>query len=156
MDRGRGQSRSRLGLSRRLRIAFGELGPTYIKLGQILSSGEGIFPEEIVSQFKLLRDRVPPEPFDAVRRIVEAELAGPLEATFAEFSRTPIAAASIAQVHDARLRTGEACSRQGSAARRRRARETGPGRNELFCATPRRAHPGRSARQPAGPDRAIR
>ena len=107
VDRGRGQPRSRLGLSRRLRIAFGKLGPTYIKLGQILSSGEGIFPEEIVAQFRLLRDRVPPESFDSVRRIVEAELAGRLEDTFAEFDREPIAAASIAQVHGARLHTGE-------------------------------------------------
>ena len=107
VDRGRGQPRSRLGLSRRLRIAFGTLGPTYIKLGQILSSGDGIFPEEIVSQFRLLRDRVPPESFDSVRRIVEAELASPLDATFAEFDRAPIAAASIAQVHGARLLTGE-------------------------------------------------
>ena len=107
VDRGKGQSRSRLGLSRRLRVAFGKLGPTYIKLGQILSSGEGIFPEEIVSQFRLLRDRVPPESFDTVRRILEAELAGPLEDTFAEFERTPIAAASIAQVHGARLVSGE-------------------------------------------------
>ena len=107
LDRGRGRPRSRLGLSRRLRIAFGKLGPTYIKLGQILSSGEGIFPEEIVSQFRLLRDRVPPDPFDTVRSIVEGELGGPLEDTFAEFDNRPIAAASIAQVHGARLRTGE-------------------------------------------------
>ena len=107
IDRGRGKPRSHLGLSRRLREAFGELGPTYIKLGQILSSGEGIFPEEIVSQFRLLRDRVPPEPYDVVRRIVEAELARTISETFSEFDREPIAAASIAQVHGARLRTGE-------------------------------------------------
>ena len=107
LDRGKGRLRSRTGLSRRLRIAFGTLGPTYIKLGQILSSGDGIFPEEIVSQFRLLRDRVPPVSFDDVRRIVEAELASPIEATFAEFDRAPIAAASIAQVHGARLLSGE-------------------------------------------------
>src|SRR6516164_8999675 len=61
---------SRRDLSRRLRIAFGHLGPTYIKLGQIISGGEGLFPEELVTEFKLLRDRVPPEPFTDVRRVV--------------------------------------------------------------------------------------
>src|SRR6202034_3253056 len=60
---------SRAGLSRRLRVAFQTLGPTYIKLGQILSSGEGLFPPELVSEFRLLRDRVPPEPFADVRRV---------------------------------------------------------------------------------------
>src|ERR1700693_5696834 len=67
--RGRRQSRpevSRAGLSRRRRLAFQTLGPTYIKLGQILSSGEGLFPPELVSEFRLLRDRVPPEALEAV------------------------------------------------------------------------------------------
>jgi len=98
---------SRAGLSRRLRKAFEHLGPTYIKLGQILSSGEGVFPPELVAEFRLCRDRVPPEPFNAVRQVVEAELGQRLEDVFAHFETTPIAAASIAQVHAARLVSGE-------------------------------------------------
>ena len=98
---------SRAGLSHRLRKAFEKLGPTYIKLGQILSSGEGVFPPELVSEFRLLRDKVPAEPFDVVRQVVEAELGRPLEEIFERFESTPIAAASIAQVHAARLRSGE-------------------------------------------------
>lgn len=95
------------GLSRRLRIAFERLGPTYIKLGQIISSGEGLFPEYLVAEFKLCRDKVPAERFGAVRKVVEEELGKPLEAVFASFDPMPIAAASIAQVHRATLRTGE-------------------------------------------------
>jgi ubiquinone biosynthesis protein len=99
---------SRAGLSRRLRLAFQALGPTYIKLGQILSSGEGLFPAELVSEFRLLRDRVPPEGFDTVRAVVEADLGATLEEVFSEFETEPLAAASIAQVHAATLRSGEA------------------------------------------------
>jgi len=98
---------SRAGLSYRLRKAFERLGPTYIKLGQILSSGEGVFPPELVGEFRLLRDRVPAERFEVVRQVVEADLGRPLEAVFEHFETTPIAAASIAQVHAARLCTGE-------------------------------------------------
>ena len=98
---------SRAGLSRRLRIAFQTLGPTYIKLGQILSSGEGLFPPELVGQFRLLRDRVPAETFETVRAVVEEDLGAPLEEVFERFDRMPVAAASIAQVHGAKLRTGE-------------------------------------------------
>src|SRR5258708_23295050 len=105
--RRKGPPYSRRDLSRRLRIAFGHLGPTYIKLGQIISGGEGLFPEELVAEFKLLRDRVPPESFVDVRRVVELELGRSLDDVFSSFERTPIAAASIAQVHAARLRTGE-------------------------------------------------
>ena len=50
------------------------LGPTYIKLGQIISSGEGLFPTELVEEFKKCRDQVPPEPFEAVRLTVEQDL----------------------------------------------------------------------------------
>jgi ubiquinone biosynthesis protein len=107
LDRRRGPHESRAGLSLRLRRAFERLGPTYIKLGQILSSGEGIFPEELVAEFRLCRDQVPAEPFDTVRRIVEEDLGRPLDELFAVFELEPLAAASIAQVHAARLVTGE-------------------------------------------------
>ena len=108
VERRRGDpSISRAGLSRRLRRAFERLGPTYIKLGQILSSGEGIFPEELVREFRLLRDQVPPETFETVRRTVEQDLGAPLAEIFERFDTIPVAAASIAQVHGARLRTGE-------------------------------------------------
>ena len=101
------QEASRAELSKRLREAAIELGSTYIKLGQIISSGEGLFPAELVNEFKLCRDKVPPEPWDEVRAVVESELGGPLAAHFAWFDQEPIAAASIAQVHAARLLTGE-------------------------------------------------
>ena len=65
------------GISRRLRVAAEHLGPTYIKLGQIISSGEGIFPEELVDEFKKCRDQVPPEPWPVVERVVEEELGRP-------------------------------------------------------------------------------
>jgi ubiquinone biosynthesis protein len=106
-DRKRGGSASRAGLSRRLRVAAEHLGPTYIKLAQIISSGEGLFPEELVSEFRLCRDQVRAESFDVVKRVVEEELSRPLETVFEHFEQAPLAAASIAQVHAARLRTGE-------------------------------------------------
>ena len=105
--RRQGGSASKADISRRLRIAAEHLGPTYIKLGQIISSGDGLFPEELVAEFKKCRDQVPAEPWWAVRQVVESELGAPLESVFAHFERTPLAAASIAQVHAATLRTGE-------------------------------------------------
>jgi ubiquinone biosynthesis protein len=105
--RERGRPQSRAGLSHRLRRAFEQLGSSYVKLGQILSGGEGLFPQEVVDEFRKLRDQVPPERFADVRKVVEDDLGAPLETLFSEFAEEPLAAASIAQVHAARLRTGE-------------------------------------------------
>ncbi len=98
---------SRSVISRRLREAAEHLGPTYIKLGQIISSGEGLFPAELVDEFKKCRDQVPAEPFDVVRLTVEQDLGARLEDVFSSFDETALAAASIAQVHAATLITGE-------------------------------------------------
>jgi ubiquinone biosynthesis protein len=101
------ESPRRAAISRRLRLAAERLGPTYIKLGQIVSSGEGIFPAELVDEFKKCRDKVPAEPFNVVRQVIEEDLGRPLDAVFRWVDRTPLAAASVAQVHAATLRTGE-------------------------------------------------
>ena len=107
IERPKGNPTSREGLSRRLKVAFEVLGPTYVKLGQIISSGEGIFPAELVTEFKELRDKVTPEPFERVRRTIEQDLGATIEEVFSKFNPVAIASASIAQVYLATLRTGE-------------------------------------------------
>lgn len=90
-----------------LRQCFEELGATYLKFGQLIASSSGIFGDEISAEFRTCLDTGPPIPFWRVRKIIETQLGAPLEENFTEFSRTPIAAASIAAVHKARLRSGE-------------------------------------------------
>jgi ubiquinone biosynthesis protein len=94
-------------LAHDLRRRFERLGVTFIKLGQLIAGAEGLLPDEIVGAFARCRDQVPPEPFRHVRRVVEADLGVRLEDAFSDFDPTPIAAASIAQVHAAVLPTGE-------------------------------------------------
>jgi len=98
---------SKADLSRRLRIAAEHLGPTYIKLAQIISSGEGLFPEELVFECQKCRDQVPPEDWASVREVIESELGQTIDDVFEHIDRVPLASASIAQVHAATLRTGE-------------------------------------------------
>lgn len=104
--RQRGGPESTADLSRRLRLAAERLGPTYIKLGQIISSGAGIFPAELVAEMSKCRDRMPGETFAAVRATVESDLGRPIDQVFSRFDRRPLAAASIAQVHSAALADG--------------------------------------------------
>src|SRR5215213_9770816 len=88
-------------LPRRIAAAFADLGPTYIKVGQVIASSPGLFPPGWIAEFASLRDRVPPFPAGEARRIVEEDLGRPLRSAFATFTDQPIAAASIAQVHGA-------------------------------------------------------
>lgn len=89
-----------------IRRAFEELGPTYIKLGQIVASSPGLFPQPYVDEFQKCLDQVPPYPFAQVRQIVEEETKKPFADAFDSVEEQPIAAASIAQVHAARLHDG--------------------------------------------------
>jgi aarF domain-containing kinase len=90
-----------------LRHAFEELGPTYIKLGQLVASSHGLFPENYCLEFRKCFDRVRPFPFEDVQRILRAELGRDPQDVFASIEREPLASASIAQVHAARLHGGQ-------------------------------------------------
>jgi ubiquinone biosynthesis protein len=89
------------------RDALVELGPTFVKLGQVLSVRPDILPRDVLAEFTTLQDRVPPMPIEDVRAVVEQELQRPLEEVFEEFDHTPLGSASIAQVHRARLIGGQ-------------------------------------------------
>jgi ubiquinone biosynthesis protein len=91
----------------RLRLAMEELGPTFIKLGQLLSTRPDVVPREYTDEFSKLQDEVPSFPFADLKAQLERELGLPAEELFAEIDPQPIAAASIAQVHRARLKSGE-------------------------------------------------
>jgi ubiquinone biosynthesis protein len=91
----------------RVRYVLEELGPSFIKLGQLLSTRADIIPPEYIEEFTKLQDQVPPVPFNHIRDIIQKELRRPLEDIFAEFARESMAAASVAQVHLAKLFSGE-------------------------------------------------
>jgi ubiquinone biosynthesis protein len=90
----------------RLRLALQELGPIFVKFGQILSTRRDIIPEDIAVELALLQDQVAPFDGDTARKLVEAALARPVSEAFASFDTAPLASASIAQVHAATMDDG--------------------------------------------------
>lgn len=105
LERLRGKSH-REATARRFRKAFEELGPTFIKLGQMMASSPGIFPREVSDEFLKCLDKVPPFPFKEVKRVLHEELGTEWEEKFRFIDAKPVAAASIAQVHFAELADG--------------------------------------------------
>lgn len=90
----------------RLRKALEELGPIFVKFGQIVSTRPDLLPEDIADELSKLQDRVPPFPGEQAVTIVEQAYGVPINEVFTDFDRTPIASASVAQVHFARLPDG--------------------------------------------------
>lgn len=91
----------------RVRAMLDELGPTFVKFGQVLSTRPDIIPPDIIQELRGLQDDASPVPFDEIRRVLEEELGKSPDRVFAELDETPIAAASIGQVHRARLPDGQ-------------------------------------------------
>lgn len=95
-----------LGPAERLRLCLEALGPTFIKLGQLLASRPDLLPHEFTREFSKLQDKSPPFPYEQVEAIVERELGFNIDSAFEMFDRQPLAAASIGQVHAARTLDG--------------------------------------------------
>ena len=91
----------------RLRLMLQELGTTFIKFGQLLASRPDLVGEKISEELSQLHDDNPPVSYEDIKEMIETELGGNIEGLFAEFSKTALATASIAQVHEAKLPTGE-------------------------------------------------
>jgi ubiquinone biosynthesis protein len=98
--------RTRAPRGARLRRALEDLGPIFVKFGQIISTRRDLLPEDIADELANLQDQVPPFPGAQARAIVERALQSPIDELFDEFDETPLASASIAQVHSARLNDG--------------------------------------------------
>jgi len=101
-----GKELANLPRGERLRLALQELGPVYVKFGQILSTRRDLLPQDIADELALLQDHVPPFPGEQARDIIEEALGQPVSEVFASFDTTPLASASIAQVHPATLHDG--------------------------------------------------
>jgi len=96
----------KLDTPQRMRHVLEELGPTFIKLGQILATRVDLFPSQYIAEFEKLQDQVPPMPFEELLLQLEEDLNGTIDEFFAEVEQVPLAAASIAQVHKAALKDG--------------------------------------------------
>jgi ubiquinone biosynthesis protein len=108
LHRGEATQSERLEPQQRLRLAFEELGPTFVKLGQMLSMRDDLLPPAWTAELARLRSSATPVPFEEILAAIERSLGAPVTGSFVDLERTPVGSASIAQVHRARLHDGRA------------------------------------------------
>lgn len=104
-----GQSQSNLTQHQRIRMALAELGPTFIKFGQLLSTRPDAIGQQLADELSKLQSDTPSDDFETIKAIIEAELDKPIEEVFVDFEPTPIASASIGQVHLAKISSDKFC-----------------------------------------------
>ncbi|MEE9591538.1 MAG: 2-polyprenylphenol 6-hydroxylase [Thermodesulfobacteriota bacterium] len=100
------RSKRELSIPQRIRMVLEELGPTFVKLGQVVSIRADLLPPDWVEEFKKLQDMVPPSPIEEIKQVVEKSFKAPISTIFSTFDEVPVASASIAQVHYATLADG--------------------------------------------------
>jgi ubiquinone biosynthesis protein len=106
-DAGAISDNAKASVGKRLKLALEELGPTFVKLGQLMSIRQDILPADLIEELKQLQDSVQPFPFSEVKALIETEFNDHLDHIYKEFDKEPLAAASISQVHRAILFSGK-------------------------------------------------
>jgi ubiquinone biosynthesis protein len=102
-----GKTKNIIPMASRVRVVLEQLGPTFIKLGQVLSTRADLLPPGYLKELELLQDNIPPLSFEQMEKVIEEELVKPIKQVFSEINNNPIASASIGQVYKASLVTGE-------------------------------------------------
>ncbi|GAB4213389.1 MAG: AarF/ABC1/UbiB kinase family protein [Sandaracinaceae bacterium] len=101
---GKSEAQKNQTVAERVRLVVTDLGPSFVKLGQIMSTRPDLVPPDVILELKKLQDRVPPVPFADIKAQIEGELNAPIHEVFEAFDESPLASASVGQVHRARIR----------------------------------------------------
>lgn len=104
--------RANQSVGERVRLVIQDLGPSFVKLGQIASTRPDLIPADVIRELKKLQDRVPPVPFEQIRVAIETDLDGTLEELYEHVDPEPLASASVGQVHRARIKTDDGAIRE--------------------------------------------